>query len=126
MHATSQHQHGGNPVRQPAVLAGVAPQERELSVTHSAGTAPPEAVRALLTDEQAAAFLGVSKRTFLTLRSTADWMPSAIVLGPRLLRWSSDELRAAVAHMPRQLERVQPEGLVRAKIERLKATGSAQ
>jgi predicted DNA-binding transcriptional regulator AlpA len=73
----------------------------------------------LLTDAQAAALLGVSKRTFLNLRSEA-WCPQPIFLGPRLLRWSVDELRAAIANMPRQTVRVQPQSLLRAKIDRLK------
>lgn len=83
------------------------------------------ATKVLLTEDEAAAVLGVSKRTFSTLRSTADYLPAPIVLGPRLLRWSADELRAAVARMPRQTERVQPESLLRSRIDRMKATGVA-
>ncbi len=77
---------------------------------------------ALLSEDEAAAWFGVSKRTFLSLRD-APYMPTPIVLGPRLLRWSADELRAAVARMPRLTERAQPESLLRARIERAKATG---
>jgi hypothetical protein len=77
----------------------------------------------LLTEDEAAAVLGVSKRTFLNLRTEA-WMTPAIVLGPRMHRYSLDELRAAVASMPRQTQRVQPEGLLRSRIDRMKTTGS--
>lgn len=76
----------------------------------------------LVPDEGAAAFFDVSKRTFGTFMD-ADWMPRPILLGPRLRRWSIDELRAAVANMPRQTERSQPESLLRTRIERLKSTG---
>ena len=55
----------------------------------------------LLTDEQAAAYLGVGVRKFHELRAEA-WMPQAVVLGPRLLRWPRAELEAAVTRMPRQ------------------------
>ncbi len=75
-------------------------------------------------DVAAKAFFGCSKRTFSTFMDES-WMPRPIFLGPRLRRWSVDELRAAVASMPRQTERAQPESLLRAKIERMKATGAA-
>ena len=54
----------------------------------------------LLTEEEAAAALRVSRRTFQSLRDE-EWMPKAILLGPRILRWSADELRKAIAGMPR-------------------------
>jgi predicted DNA-binding transcriptional regulator AlpA len=79
-------------------------------------------IAALLSEDEAAAWFGISKRTFQSLRDAA-WMPAPIVLGPRLLRWSVDELRAAVSKMPRQTERTQPESLLRTRIERAKATG---
>lgn len=90
---------------------------------HAAGLpAAVSAPGALLSEDEAAAWFGVSKRTFQSLRD-APWMPSPIVLGPRMLRWSADELRAAVAAMPRLSERTQPASLLRARIERAKATG---
>jgi predicted DNA-binding transcriptional regulator AlpA len=89
----------------------------------SATVAPASSFNAaLLSEDEAAAWFGISKRTFQSLRHAA-WMPSPIVLGPRLLRWSVDELRAAVTKMPRQTERAQPESLLRTRIERAKATG---
>lgn len=88
------------------------------SAAHSKGVSP-----VLLTEDEAAAVLGVSKRTFLNLRD-APWMPLAIVLGPRMHRYSVDELRAAVSNMPRQTQRTQPESLLRSRIERAKATGN--
>ncbi len=50
-------------------------------------------------------------------------MPTPISLGPRMRRWSVDELRAAVSNMPRASRQTQPESLLRARIERQKATG---
>ena len=79
----------------------------------------------LVSDDGAAEFFGVSKRTFGTFMG-ADWMPRPIVLGPRLRRWALDELRAAVAAMPRQTERAQPESLLRAQVERMKSAKVAQ
>ncbi len=85
--------------------------------------ASPTADRTILVDDDgAAALLGVGKRTFTDL-IPEDWMPVPIQLGPRLRRWSIDELRAAVAKMPRQTERVQPQSLLRGRIERQKSTG---
>ena len=55
----------------------------------------------LLTDEQAAACIGVSVRKFHQLRAET-WMPLPIVLGPRALRWARVELEEAVVKMPRQ------------------------
>jgi predicted DNA-binding transcriptional regulator AlpA len=74
----------------------------------------------LLTDAESAALLRVGTRTFHDLRDE-PWMPRAIVLGPRLLRWSRAELEAAVAAMPRQTQRSEPEELRRSRIDRLKA-----
>jgi predicted DNA-binding transcriptional regulator AlpA len=107
---------GGHSLRQVARSddgAAAQPASRSASL-------PP----VLLTEDEAATVLGVSKRTFLNLREQ-PWMPRAIVLGPRMHRYSLDELRAAVANMPRQSERVQPESLLRSQIERMKATGAA-
>ena len=79
----------------------------------------------LVTIEEAADALRMSKRAFEAL-CAEPFMPRAIILGPRTLRYSLNELRAAVASMPRQMERVQPESLLRAKIERMKATGASK
>lgn len=76
----------------------------------------------LLDDEQAAAVLCTSVRKFHELRAES-WMPQAIVLGPRALRWARVELEAAVASMPRQTAVAEPAHLRRGKIEALKARG---
>lgn len=120
MHAgVSQLSMGGGSLRQdPNAAANAltgAQQTAVLSAINSVG---------LVDDDGAAAFFGCSKRTFTTFMGEA-WMPLPINLGPRLRRWSLDELRAAVANMPRQTERQQPESLLRARIERMKATGAA-
>lgn len=73
----------------------------------------------LLTDAESAALLRVGTRTFHDLRDE-PWMPRAIILGPRLLRWSRLELEEAVANMPRQTERSEPAVLRRSRIERMK------
>jgi|SRR6516225_701036 len=78
----------------------------------------------LVDDDGCAEILGVSKRT-LTSLIPEPWMPAPIALGPRLRRWSVDELRSAISNMPRGSREAQPEGLLRARIERQKATGEA-
>lgn len=93
------------------------------------GEAPAAKPRAdvplvLLTEDEAAAALGVSRRTFQSLCGE-PYMPRAIVLGPRMKRYALDELRQAVANMPRATERQQPASLLRARIERMKSTGAA-
>lgn len=90
------------------------------SAALSAGIIP-----ALFTTEQAAAYLGMSEAKFHELRGEA-WMCAPIPLGPRLVRWARTDLDAAIASMPRQAARSgQPMQLLRAKVERLKATGTA-
>lgn len=101
-------------------IAPTATAPSALSASRSTSIAP-----VLLTEDEAAAALGVSRRTFQSLCSES-YMPRAIVLGPRLHRYSLDELRAAVASMPRQIERTQPESLLRTRIERAKRTGDLQ
>lgn len=91
-------------------------QSRDLSAV---GFAP-----LLLTDEQAAAYWNVSVRTFNTLQ-LEPWFPKPVMLGPRMKRHVRHELDAATARMPRQGARVQPESLLRSKIERMKSTGAA-
>lgn len=79
---------------------------------------------ALLTDDQSAEFLGVSRRKFHELRAEPWWPVKAVVLGPRLLRWPRAELEQAVASMPRQAATgSEPAHLRRAKIEAMKKRG---
>lgn len=73
----------------------------------------------LLDDDQAAAVLGVKRVKFHELRDES-WMPKPVALGPRCVRWPYHELVAAVAHMPRQVERSEPASLARSRIERMK------
>jgi len=65
----------------------------------------------LVDDDGCAEILGISKRT-LTALIPEPWMPAPITLGPRLRRWSVDELRAAIANMPRGQRAVRPAGLL--------------
>ncbi len=102
--------------------AGLRHTAPHVSISGASGAQASGIAPVLLTEDEAAAALGVSRRTFQNLCGES-YMPRAIVLGPRLLRYSLDELRAAVASMPRQAERTQPESLLRSRIERAKATG---
>jgi predicted DNA-binding transcriptional regulator AlpA len=84
-------------------------------------------LRRLLTDREAAQVCGVGDRTYAELIATADWLPEPIVLGPRLRRWDLDELLEALrTRAPRGTKGSEPAQLRRARIERLKAGGSAQ
>jgi predicted DNA-binding transcriptional regulator AlpA len=90
-----------------------------VSAALSAGITP-----ALFTTEQAATYLGMSEAKFHELRGE-PWMCAPIPLGPRLVRWAKTDLDAAIAAMPRQAARSgEPTHLLRAKVERLKTTGT--
>lgn len=86
--------------------------------SRSALSALPE----LLTDEQArTCVLNVGERTMADLIGE-PWMPTPIMLGPRLRRWPRDELLAAIAQRaPRASKGAEPAQLARARIERMKA-----
>jgi predicted DNA-binding transcriptional regulator AlpA len=89
--------------------------------THSAS----QPARKLLSLRGIGAKLTVSERT-AQLLTAEPWFPPAIVLGPRIRRWDEAEVDAALAaRAPRQTERVEPQQLVRARIERMKAGGAA-
>jgi predicted DNA-binding transcriptional regulator AlpA len=77
----------------------------------------------LLTDEQAAQWMNISRRTFRQLQSQ-HWMPKPIVLGPRLVRWSRLELEQAVGAMPRQRDLSEPAQLRRSRIDSMKRRSS--
>jgi predicted DNA-binding transcriptional regulator AlpA len=100
---------GAHPDRQPA------PAVRETT---------PLGMTGLVDDEGAAAFFACSKRTFGEFMD-AEWMPRPIRLGPRLRRWSIDELRAAVAAMPRETSRPPQPTALRARIDAMKGAGDA-
>jgi len=87
--------------------------------------APPIGVNFLLDDDQAAAFFNCSKRTFGEFMD-APFMPRPIRLGPRMRRWSLDELRAAVAAMPREPARQAQPSALRAKVDALKGGGNGR
>lgn len=74
-----------------------------------------------LNESQAAALFGVSQRTFADLRHEA-WMPEPMVLGPRSLRWSRDELVEAMRQRaPRGQRQPMPAHLAAAKREAAQA-----
>lgn len=106
-------------LRQTAASNARAAQTARQVPDHSAGVMPT-----LLTDDQAARCLGVSRRKFHQLRAQ-DWMPRPIVLGPRIVRWARAELEHAVASMPRQAQATEPASLRRARIESLKRGAAA-
>lgn len=75
----------------------------------------PASLPPFLNEAQAAALFGVSDRTFADLRHEA-WMPDAMVLGPRSLRWSRDELIEALRQRaPRIKHQPMPSHLALAK-----------
>lgn len=85
----------------------------------AASAIQPAIAPVLLTDEQSAALLGVSKRKFREL-CAEPWAPRPVVLGPRLVRWSRAELEQAIAAMPRQETAEEPAALRRARIDAMK------
>jgi predicted DNA-binding transcriptional regulator AlpA len=107
------------------VIAATVAQRYEMDTQMQGIDAPssPLIVPILLTDAQAAACLGVSPRKFHELRDE-PWMPKAVQLGPRALRWARAELEEAIARMPRLAATGQePAALRRARIENLKTRG---
>jgi hypothetical protein len=65
---------------------------------------------ALLNEEQAAALLGIGRRKFHDVRQQ-PWFTdlcTAVVLGPRALRWHRDELLLAAKAAPRVVKRPEP------------------
>lgn len=96
------------------------------SAAQSATETAAQTMRRLLSDREAARVLGVGDRTFAELIASANWLPTPIVFGPRLRRWDADELlHAARTKAPRGEKGSEPAQLRRARIERMKATGSA-
>ncbi|MCW5645133.1 MAG: hypothetical protein KIT63_23780 [Rhodoferax sp.] len=81
-------------------------------------------VAELLSDQQAAALMGVSCRKFHEIRHE-EWMPKPIVLGPRFVKWSRSELLAAISNAPRQEAAPEPAQLLRGRIEKMKRAGCA-
>jgi predicted DNA-binding transcriptional regulator AlpA len=110
--------HDGHDVRQTPEAGLARSSPGSASPCQSTGVAP-----ALLTDEQAAQCMNISRRTFRQLQGK-QWMPRAIVLGPRLVRWSRIELEEAVRAMPRQQDASEPAQLRRSRIEAMKRRGS--
>lgn len=78
---------------------------------------PPE----LLTEREAAALLGVGPRKFHQLRTEA-WLPAAIELGPRALRWSRSELLTALStRAPRRTVQAEPQHFQQARARKVVA-----
>lgn len=76
----------------------------------------------LLNEREAAGVLGVSPRKFHQLRSE-PWMPQAVELGERSLRWNRDELmHAIVARAPRRTIKAEPAHFQQARAKRKGAT----
>jgi len=60
----------------------------------------PQILALLLAAPEAARYLGVSERTFHSLRRQPAF-PRAVVLGARSIRWNRDELTAFAQELPR-------------------------
>lgn len=103
----------------PAVSSKPEPRRQSTKQSAEGNTA-----RVLLSDADAARIVyGVSLRKFHQLERES-WFPRPVVLGPRLKRYVLSELEAAVVNMPRREEpATEPAQLLRARIERAKATG---
>lgn len=101
-----------------------AAEAREPTYQPLATKQAPMISPALLTDEQSADLLGISRRKFHELRAESWWPVQAVALGPRLLRWPRAELEQAIATMPRQQATgSEPAQLARARINAMKARG---
>jgi predicted DNA-binding transcriptional regulator AlpA len=77
----------------------------------------------LLCERLASEFLGISQRKFAELRSSADWLPQPVKLGPRALRWVREELLEALTKRAPRGGGKEPAQLLRSRIERMKAGG---
>ena len=111
---------GGQAVRLPAAVGA----RSDRLPTVPSGQPASQPARKLLSLRGIGAKLTVSERTAQSL-TAEPWFPPAIVLGPRIRRWDEAEVDAALAaRAPRQTERVEPQQLVRARIERMKAGGA--
>jgi hypothetical protein len=78
---------------------------------------------ALLNEGQAAALLGIGRRKFHDVRQMPWFVErcTALELGPRALRWSRQELLAAMLNAPRVVKMAEPEKLAAARAERTAA-----
>ena len=106
--------------------SGQSPHQQAPAGQDKRQSAAPSAVPVLLTPAQAAKQLGVSERTFHSLRRQ-PWFPHPVVLGPRITRFVAHELAAACASAPRGTP-TEPSQFAlarRAKIEAMKAGVSA-
>lgn len=89
-----------------------ATAELGTSVVHHWNSGPQ-----LLNEGQAAALLGVSRRTFHVIRQ-ASWFKEICVareLGPRALRWPRDELLLAAKNAPKRVVQAEPPVLAEAR-----------
>lgn len=84
----------------------------------------PPAVCKLWTPQDYRAFLAVGERTFLEMESKG-LLAEARMFGPRLKRYIPKECEAKALAMPKE-RAPEPAQLARARIERMKAGGSAQ
>jgi predicted DNA-binding transcriptional regulator AlpA len=98
MNTHSANRHADSPLSATAPSTSVTLTAEQLAdLTRQLRAPPPQ----LLTDDESAAFLGISVRRFHELRHE-EWMPAPKTFGPRSLRWSRAELEAAIEKMPRQ------------------------
>lgn len=81
----------------------------------------------LVTESQVCELWGIGKTLFYELRaSDAAWFPHPVKLSPRVVRYVRAEVEAAVLSMPRLAIAAasEPAQMLRARIERQKATGA--
>ena len=100
--------------------------EPQLSATAELGTLSTHHWNSgphLLNEGQAAALLGVSRRTFHSLRQAPWFMEICVAreLGPRALRWPRDELLLAARNAPKRVVQAEPPVLAAARARKAKA-----
>lgn len=82
--------------------------------------------RLLTATDMRAALGGLGERRFHDLRA-AGVVPDPLELGPRVPRWTPEDLATAISRLPRRKRVPEPETLAkgrRARIEKIKAHGA--
>jgi predicted DNA-binding transcriptional regulator AlpA len=71
----------------------------------------------LLTSDEAARLLGISKRTFHNLRH-ADGFPKPLVLSERIVRWRAKDIEAFIAALRPSESCQEPDQLRKVRLDR--------
>lgn len=112
---------GANHRQSPAPRLASQLTAHQLAVASASVIVEPE----LLTDDQAAALLGVPVRKLMEKLRFEPWMPAPRMLSPRTRRWARAELQEAIRTIPHQAPSDEPPQLRRGRIERMRQGGAA-